>query len=53
MKTVLLNILIKIYPKVKYGISFNVMIPILDWKDHKLFYLSFNKITQFIKKTFY
>ena len=48
----LTNILIKIYPKVKYGISFNVMTPIVDWKDNKLFYLSFDKITQFIKKHF-
>ena len=45
----LTNVLLKIYPKVKYGISFNVMTPIVDWKDDKLFYLSFDKISRFIK----
>lgn len=48
----LTNILLKIYPKVKYGISFNVMTPIVDWKDDKLFYLSFDKISRFIKENF-
>lgn len=39
----------KIWNKVNIGLSFNVMTPIVDFKDEKLFYLSFDKLGNFLR----
>lgn len=44
------RILQKIWNNVNIGISFNVMTPIVDFKDEKLFYLSFDKLGKFLKE---
>lgn len=44
------NILNKLWKITKLGISFNVMTPIVDFKDEKLFYLSFDKLGKFLKE---
>ena len=43
------KVLKKIWNKVNMGISFNVMTPIVDFKDEKLFYLSFDKLGNFLR----
>jgi len=43
------KVLIKIFSKAKIGIAFNVMCPIVDYKDEKLFYLSYDKLGLFLK----
>ncbi len=45
----LTNTIVKIFNKADIGICFNVMTPNVDWKDENLYYLSFDKITKFIK----
>lgn len=45
----LTNVILKINNKVNIGFGFNVMTPNVDWKDDKLYYLSFDKITKFLK----
>ena len=44
------NILKKIWKKTNNGISFNVMTPIVDWKDDKLFYLSYDRLGKFLRE---
>ena len=46
----LTNVLVKIIKKTNIGISFNVMTPNVDWKEPYLYYLSFDKITKFLKE---
>lgn len=43
------KVLKKIWNKVNIGLSFNVMTPIVDFKDEKLFYLSFDKLGNFLR----
>jgi SAM-dependent methyltransferase len=43
------NILKKLYIKTNIGISFNVMCPIVDFKRNDLFYLSYDKLGEFLK----
>jgi len=43
------KILIKLFNKTNIGIAFNIMTPLADWYDEKLFYLSFDKLTYFLK----
>lgn len=44
------NILKKLWKNTNIGISFNVMTPIVDWKDDKLFYLSYDILGNFLSK---
>ena len=44
------EILKKLWQKTNYGISFNIMTPIVDYRDDKLFYLSFDKLGKFLKE---
>uniref|UniRef100_A0A6C0M1G4 Methyltransferase type 12 domain-containing protein n=1 Tax=viral metagenome TaxID=1070528 RepID=A0A6C0M1G4_9ZZZZ len=44
------NILKKLWKNTNIGISFNVMTPIVDWKDDKLFYLSYDILGKFLKE---
>jgi hypothetical protein len=43
------KVLKKIWNKVNIGLSFNIMTPIVDFKDEKLFYLSFDKLGKFLR----
>jgi cyclopropane fatty-acyl-phospholipid synthase-like methyltransferase len=40
----------KIWKNVNIGISFNIMTPIVDFKNDKLFYLSFDKLGKFLSE---
>ena len=44
------NVLKKIWKNTNIGISFNVMTPIVDWKDDKLFYLSYDILGKFLRE---
>lgn len=44
------KILKKIFTKANIGIVFNIMSPIVDYKDEKLFYVSYDKIGLFLKE---
>lgn len=44
------NVLKKIWKNTNMGISFNIMTPIVDWKDDKLFYVSYDKLGKFLKE---
>jgi hypothetical protein len=46
----LTQIIIKLFQKTNKGICFNIMTPVVDWKDDKLFYLSFDKLGKFLKE---
>lgn len=43
------SVLSKLYQKVNIGITFNVMCPIVDFKNDDLFYLSYDKLGLFLK----
>lgn len=38
-----------LYKKINIGIAFNVMCPIVDFKNDELFYLSYDKLGLFLK----
>jgi hypothetical protein len=44
------EILKKIYQKTRKGLAFNVMSKVVDWERDDLFHLSFDQLSQFIKK---
>ena len=44
------NILKKLWKNTNIGMSFNVMTPIVDWKDDKLFYLSYDILGNFLSE---
>lgn len=46
----LTQIITKLYNLTNKGICFNIMTPIVDWKDDKLYYLSFDKLCKFLKE---
>jgi len=40
----------KMWAHAKEGIAFNIMCPIVDYKDPKLYYLSYDKLGKFLKE---
>lgn len=50
MKDFLKKILNKLFKICKKGLVFNIMSPIVDFKDDKLFYLSFDELGKFLKE---
>lgn len=44
------NVVMKTFAKCERGIAFNVMSPIVDWKDEQLFYVSYDKLGKFLKE---
>jgi hypothetical protein len=38
----------KLFSKARHGIAFNLMSPIVDWKDDNLFYVSYDRLGRFL-----
>lgn len=46
------NMIKRIYDNINIGVSFNIMSPVVDYKEDFLFYLSYDKLSFFLKNNF-